>query len=133
MGSPVKHPEMEAFDNESKVSGAISTLSENVDKLLQIEPTLMNNESRKFIKKQDSMVERMKTRKFLVYLLVSFLLLITLILVSCFRYHQVVLVLIVGLIVSQCAGALWYSAYSSYKQSHSNSLDTDEDSDLSIG
>ena len=32
-----------------QVSGAISTLSENVDKLLQIEPTLMNNESRKFV------------------------------------------------------------------------------------
>merc|ERR1711915_171951 len=133
MGSPVKHPEMEAFDNESQVSGAISTLSENVDKLMQIEPNLMKNESGQFIRKQDSTIERIKTKKFLVFLLISLLLLIALILVSCFRYHQVVLVLIVGLIVSQCAGALWYSAYSSYKQSQSNSSDTEEDSDISNG
>ena len=32
-----------------QVSGAISTLSENVDKLMQIEPNLMKNESGRFV------------------------------------------------------------------------------------
>ena len=60
-------------------------------------------------------MEKLKTRRFIIYVSIASLVLIFLVTISCFRYHQIVMVFIIVLIITQCGIAIWYSVYSSYK------------------